>query len=333
MNPREARITRNATNSNMTWKKRANASTFIFSSPVKLPRTPIGEGQRARWRAFVTPRPIMSIVTNVARPVPARAKVQRRSGRSRQAKPRTAEASAVMTRIVSGRKTVYSDSSEPSEDSLGPRRDSVEDQDRQDAEHGEGDRQDRERRDLETAEVRHRLPFRVWWPEDRPLHRPDVIRRRENHREDRHEDEQAEGRIHADEDAELRDEPDEPGEAEGPYSPCGETEPRPQDGIEGTRGSGGTKYRPPPGAGTIGSLTGMTRNPPSLSRTPARITDPPVGASTWASGNHVWSGHVGNFVPKAMRSPTNARSASGPGGIGRVEMIAVMSNVCGLEYR
>src|SRR3989440_4496692 len=215
MNPREARITRNATNSNMTWKKRANASTFIFSSPVKLPRTPIGEGQRARWRAFVTPRPIMSIVTNVARPVPARAKVQRRSGRLRQAKPRTAEASAVMTRIVSGRKTVYSDSSEPSEDSLGPRRDHVEDQDRQDAEHGEGDRQDRERRDLETAEVRHRLPFRVWWPEDRPLHRQDVIRRRENHREDRHEDEQAEGRIHADEDAELRDEPDEPGEAEG----------------------------------------------------------------------------------------------------------------------
>jgi len=70
-----------------------------------------------------------------------------------------------------------------------------------------------------------------------------------------------------------------------------------------------------------------------LRRTPARITDPPVGASTWASGNHVWSGHVGNFVPKAMRRPTNARSASGPGGIGRVEMIAVMSNVCGLEYK
>src|SRR5207244_12724397 len=80
-------------------------------------------------------------------------KVQRRSGRLRQAKPRTAEASAVMTRIVSGRKTVYSDRSEPSEDSLGPRRDHVEDQDRQDAEHGEGDREDREGRDLEPAEI------------------------------------------------------------------------------------------------------------------------------------------------------------------------------------
>src|SRR5438309_5242789 len=157
----------------------------------------------------------MSIVTNVARPVPARAKVHRRSGRLRQAKPRTAEASAVMTRIVSGRKTVYSDSSKPSEDSLRPRRDHVEDEDWQDPEHGEGDRQDREGSDLEPAEVRHRLPSRVWRPEDRPLHRPDVIRRREDHGEDGHEDEEAEGRVHADEDAELRDEPDETGEAEG----------------------------------------------------------------------------------------------------------------------
>src|SRR5437879_12514486 len=119
----------------------------------------------------------MSIVTNVARPVPARAKVHRRSGRLRQAKPRTAEASAVMTRIVSGRKTVYSDSSEPSEDSLGPRRDHVEDQDRQDAEHGEGDRQDREGSDLEAAEVRHRLPSRVWRQEDGELLGTDVVRR------------------------------------------------------------------------------------------------------------------------------------------------------------
>src|SRR5437667_11911718 len=95
--------------------------------PCEVAADPDRGGPGARWRAFVIPRPIMSIVTNVARPVPPRAKVQRRSGRLRQAKPRTAEASAVMTRIVSGRKTVYSDRSEPSEDSLGPRRDHVED--------------------------------------------------------------------------------------------------------------------------------------------------------------------------------------------------------------
>src|SRR2546430_12208431 len=146
----------------MTWKNRANASTFIFSSPVKLPLTPTGEGQRARWRAFVIPRPIMSIVTNVARPVPARAKVQRRSGRLRQAKPRTAEASAVMTRIVSGRKTVYSDRSETSENALGPGRDHVEDHDSQDAEHGEGDRQGRGGRDLEPADGPRRIPTWGW---------------------------------------------------------------------------------------------------------------------------------------------------------------------------
>src|SRR5256885_5614136 len=153
MNPREARITTKATNSNMTWKNRANESTFIFSSLVKLPRIPIGEGQRARWRAFVIPRPIISIVTNVARPVPARAKAQRASGRFRQAKPRIAEARAVMTRIVSGRKTEYSDSSEPSQDSLRPRRDEVENHDRQDAAHAEGDRHEPEPRNLEAMEV------------------------------------------------------------------------------------------------------------------------------------------------------------------------------------
>ena len=28
---------------------------------------------------------------------------------------------------------------------------------------------------------------------------------------------------------------------------------------------------------------------PSFSRTPARITEPAVGASVWASGSHVWT--------------------------------------------
>src|SRR5256885_11535254 len=138
MNPREAKITTKATNSNMTWKNRANESTFIFSSLVKLPLIPIGEGQRARWRAFVIPRPIMSIVTNVARPVPARAKAQRASGRFRQAKPRIAEVSAVMTRIVSGRETGDSDASAPSQDSVRSRRDEVGNHDRQDGELGGG---------------------------------------------------------------------------------------------------------------------------------------------------------------------------------------------------
>ena len=33
----------------------------------------------------------------------------------------------------------------------------------------------------------------------------------------------------------------------------------------------------------------------------ARITDPPVGASTCASGSHVCTGHIGTFTAKASR--------------------------------
>src|SRR2546426_11286719 len=44
------------------------------------------------------------------------------------------------------------------------------------------------------------------------------------------------------------------------------------------------------------------------------MTDPPVGASTWASGSHVWRGHVGSFVPKPAKRPTNRRFWAVPAG-------------------
>ena len=31
---------------------------------------------------------------------------------------------------------------------------------------------------------------------------------------------------------------------------------------------------------------------------PAKITEPAVGASTWASGNHKWTGTIGTLVAK-----------------------------------
>ena len=34
--------------------------------------------------------------------------------------------------------------------------------------------------------------------------------------------------------------------------------------------------------------------------TPARITDPAVGASVWASGSQVWTGNSGVLMAKAM---------------------------------
>src|SRR6516165_5269100 len=39
---------------------------------------------------------------------------------------------------------------------------------------------------------------------------------------------------------------------------------------------------------------------PIFSRTPARITEPAVGASTCASGNQVWNGNIGTL----MANPT-----------------------------
>ena len=33
----------------------------------------------------------------------------------------------------------------------------------------------------------------------------------------------------------------------------------------------------------------------------ASTIEPPVGASTWASGSQVWTGHIGTFTAKAAR--------------------------------
>jgi len=39
---------------------------------------------------------------------------------------------------------------------------------------------------------------------------------------------------------------------------------------------------------------------PIFNRMPARITEPAVGASTWASGSHVWKGNIGTFMAKEI---------------------------------
>lgn len=35
---------------------------------------------------------------------------------------------------------------------------------------------------------------------------------------------------------------------------------------------------------------------------PANITDPEVGASTWASGNHICKGTIGIFIPNPIKN-------------------------------
>ena len=39
--------------------------------------------------------------------------------------------------------------------------------------------------------------------------------------------------------------------------------------------------------------------PPSFSKIPAKIIDPPTGASTWAFGSHWWTKNIGNLTKKA----------------------------------
>ena len=56
------------------------------------------------------------------------------------------------------------------------------------------------------------------------------------------------------------------------------------------------------------------KNPkvPIFRRTPARITDPAVGASVCASGSQVWSGNIGTFTAKASaKARKSQRAASG----------------------
>ena len=48
---------------------------------------------------------------------------------------------------------------------------------------------------------------------------------------------------------------------------------------------------------------------PSFSITPARITDPAVGAWVWASGSHVCSGKIGTFTANATAKAKNNQRA------------------------
>ena len=45
---------------------------------------------------------------------------------------------------------------------------------------------------------------------------------------------------------------------------------------------------------------------PIFSSTPARMTEPAVGASTWASGSQVWNGKSGTLIANASAKARNA---------------------------
>ena len=51
----------------------------------------------------------------------------------------------------------------------------------------------------------------------------------------------------------------------------------------------------------------MNPKVPILRRIAARITDPAVGASTWASGSQVWNGNIGTLIANATAKARNSK--------------------------
>src|ERR1700719_5344148 len=49
---------------------------------------------------------------------------------------------------------------------------------------------------------------------------------------------------------------------------------------------------------------------PIFNRTPARMTEPAVGASTCASGSQVWNGNIGNLMANARKNARNSKMAN-----------------------
>src|SRR5271165_7155724 len=71
-------------------------------------------------------------------------------------------------------------------------------------------------------------------------------------------------------------------------------------------------------AGKNGSENRRKPYVPIFSRTPARITEPAVGASTCASGSQVWNGNIGTLMAKPRKNAKNSHNAAGPAIFGAV---------------
>ena len=57
----------------------------------------------------------------------------------------------------------------------------------------------------------------------------------------------------------------------------------------------------------IGSEKRRKPYAPSFSMIAASTTEPPVGASTWASGSQVWTGHIGIFTANEAKNASHSQ--------------------------
>src|SRR6266849_698179 len=63
--------------------------------------------------------------------------------------------------------------------------------------------------------------------------------------------------------------------------------------------------------GSNGSEKRMKPYVPIFKRTPARMTEPAVGASVCASGSQVWKGNMGTLMAKAKKKPQKSQTFNG----------------------
>src|SRR5437588_9360344 len=63
--------------------------------------------------------------------------------------------------------------------------------------------------------------------------------------------------------------------------------------------------------GSNGSEKRMKPYVPIFSKTPAKMTEPAVGASVCASGSQVWNGNIGTLMANAKKKPQNSQTFSG----------------------
>src|SRR5713226_7700083 len=64
-------------------------------------------------------------------------------------------------------------------------------------------------------------------------------------------------------------------------------------------------------AGSSGKEKRMKPYVPIFSKTPARMTEPAVGASVCASGSQVWNGNIGTLMAKAKKKPQKSHTFKG----------------------
>src|SRR2546426_10556945 len=63
--------------------------------------------------------------------------------------------------------------------------------------------------------------------------------------------------------------------------------------------------------GKSGSEKRMKPYVPIFNKTPARMTDPAVGASVCASGSQVWNGNIGTLMANAKKNAQKSQTVSG----------------------